>query len=124
MKKLSLVFIFAANLLLFSSCESPFKTLSGTSWASVTEYREIDLNFTSDKDFTISYLYYQNGSANFSTNGTYVYDNPKISITYEYDFSGNGQIENNEKKQLDGKISGSAITLTDGNEQIMFLIVE
>jgi len=122
MKRLSLVFIFVVNLLLFS-CESHFKTLSGTSWVSVTEYRKINLDFTSDNNFTISYLY-QNESDNFSTNGTYVYDNPKVSITYEYDFSGNGQIEDNEKKKLDGKIDGSAMFFTDNNERIMFLIVE
>jgi hypothetical protein len=106
-------FFIAINILLFS-CKSPFKTLAGTSWVSVTEYRKITLDFTSDQDFTISYDY-NNKSNNFSTNGTYVYDNPKVSITY---FSDNGQ------ETLYGKINGSAMIFSKDNEQIMFLIID
>ncbi|GHT56302.1 hypothetical protein AGMMS50233_07810 [Endomicrobiia bacterium] len=112
MKKLLFIISVAISILLFS-CKSPFKTLAGTSWISVTEYRKITLEFTSDKDFNINYLDYNNGSNNFS-NGTYVYDNPEISITYA--FSGNG------RETFYGTINGSAMIFSKGNEQIIFLI--
>lgn len=110
MKKIFTILMTLAAVATFVSCGelddlSGEKTLAGTSWvANPEEGVTMTIAFTTGSDCQIS--------ASVSTDvikGTYVYNDPNVSITAK-------DLDSGQPQTLNGKINGNKMTLTDPEE--------